>query len=145
MAGGGLVRRSTVLGAVGCLIWVVFLIAIYTATAPTDEPPVTLPPPVVTIEPIETYDSDELRALLAELRDLRESRLTPEERDAVSQAAEIVDDIADGNAGIAPSPTTTTSTTTTTTAPPPTTEPPVSIPSVSDMTDALLDQLTPDQ
>lgn len=79
------------------------------------------PSSTLTVQPIESYDSADLRRAAAALEALAETRLTPDERVAVENTAEVLDQLADGDAVIAATPTTTTSTSSTTTPPPPST------------------------
>lgn len=125
---GGFAVRG--LAFVAGLAWVtvLFIVGFTGEQEPSEQPR----PPAVTIAPIESYDSDDLRRVAEELAILRGTRLTPEERATVGEAAEIVESISEGEATIAPETTTTTtvvpaatastttaSTTTTTTTTPP--------------------------
>lgn len=146
-AGGAIAVR--VLAVVAGVAWVTVLFLV--AFAGRDHGP------DVTVAPVESYDSDDLRRVADELARLRGTRLTPREREAVGAAAVIVDAIAEGEARItpAPAPTTTppasTTTSTTTTAPPPPpppTAPPPAAPEppdrprrVQSYVDRLADQL----
>jgi hypothetical protein len=90
-------------------------------------------PPDVVIHPVESYDSDDLARAADALEALRETRLTPAEREAVDRTADVLNDLASGDAVITPprpvpttvrpttttTTSTTTSTTTTTTTDPP--------------------------
>lgn len=109
------------------------------------------PHPDTVIAPVESYDSDDLRRAADALEDLRDSRLTPDERSAVGIAADALEDLASGDATLAPAttvpaPTSTaaprTTTTTTTTTPPPATTAPTAVqPGVAGFLHAAADQL----
>lgn len=106
------------------IVWVTVLFwgAFRTTPEATPDPSVPTIPPVV-VEPVQSYDSEDLERLADELALLRETRLTPTEQSVVAEAADIVGSIASGEAVVAASPTTSTSPSTA----PATTHPPTTL------------------
>jgi hypothetical protein len=100
----------------------VFLVAAMTVVS------LAPPPEDVTVQPVESYDSSDLRRAAAALEALTATRLTPQERETVADTAEVLDRLATGQATISPVSTTVPAATPAPTTVAPTTVAPTTVP-----------------